>query len=261
MKKKGSDQLKDFSNAYIKEEDVTQHRNKRRSKSPLDNPYASKNMPSHIRTSVDEKAEFVHKETAETKRAGSTKSRKIIKKIVKKRAYSICNSPTEIERVKKDPRSKSALKMINGRYVKNVETVYEITTTKIDKNGQRVFEKTEKIREKPTECKDLSNSMRLLQAIRKTEPEQYFNDGDSRLKSKMQSKFLDMHGHTVYSDVTDLSKYSKASGAGYLTKILNPRNFSSLKTLEVNNSQSNLYVETLPSEATTRRTKKKIVII
>jgi len=212
-------------------------------------------MQSRIKTAVDEHAELIHKETNETKRAQS-KCKKIIKRIVKKRSYSYANSPEDMERGN-DRRSKTEMKTRN---VKS-DTHYEITTIKIDKDGNKTYEKTEKIREKPSECKDLNNSMKLLQAIKKVDPEPYFNDGDSRIKSKMQSKLVGMGGHTVYSDVTNLSKYSKASGAGYLSQILNPRNFSSLKTLEVNNSQSNLYVETLPSEETSRKSRKKIIII
>lgn len=37
---------------------------------------------------------------------------------------------------------------------------------------------------------------------------------------------------------------SKNSGAGFLSKILNPKNFTSLQTLEKNANHSNVYVQT-----------------
>jgi hypothetical protein len=47
----------------------------------------------------------------------------------------------------------------------------------------------------------------------------------------------------VYSDGTDLTKFSKQSGAGVLSKMLNPKNFSSLRTLDAGDNTSRLYVE------------------
>mmetsp|Transcript_29889 Transcript_29889/g.45701 ORF Transcript_29889/g.45701 Transcript_29889/m.45701 type:complete len:105 (+) Transcript_29889:294-608(+) len=71
-------------------------------------------------------------------------------------------------------------------------------------------------------------------------------------------------GMSNYSQVTDLSKYQKVDGAGSITKILNPKNFKSLKTMDIGMNQSNIYVETAkqrdPSNES-KKSRKKITII
>jgi hypothetical protein len=62
--------------------------------------------------------------------------------------------------------------------------------------------------------------------------------------SKMNTKKVRLNGGSEHSEITDLTKYSKASGAGVLTSILNPKNYTKLMTLDTGNNTSRVYVET-----------------
>lgn len=60
-------------------------------------------------------------------------------------------------------------------------------------------------------------------------------------------------------DAGSISGLSKASGAGYLSSIMNPKNVLSMSAIDLNN-QSNVYITTLQDENTDDK-KKKITII
>lgn len=68
------------------------------------------------------------------------------------------------------------------------------------------------------------------------------------------------YNQSIYSNNTDFTKFSKASGAGVLTRMLNPKNFTSLKALETLDREK-LYIESVDASLSNRRSKKKITII
>jgi len=66
---------------------------------------------------------------------------------------------------------------------------------------------------------------------------------------------------TSESKKTELTNYSKASGAGILSAIMNPKYVASVQTIQVGNNSSNVYVQTVDNEKQERKLKKKIIII
>lgn len=73
--------------------------------------------------------------------------KRTIKKIVKKNTYTYSQSPDPTGRA--DPTTRRLVK---------TATHYEITTTKIDKEGNKTYQKMEKMEQPPNVVKDLSNS-------------------------------------------------------------------------------------------------------
>jgi len=63
------------------------------------------------------------------------------------------------------------------------------------------------------------------------------------------------------SKKTELTNLSKASGAGILSSIMNPKNVASVQTIQVNSNSSNVYVQTVDNEKQQRKLKKKFIII
>lgn len=45
-----------------------------------------------------------------------------------------------------------------------------------------------------------------------------------------------------------MTNLSKATGAGFLSSIMNPKNVASVQTIQVGNNSSNVYVQTVDSE-------------
>ena len=77
------------------------------------------------------------------------------------------------------------------------KTHYEITTIKIDKGGNKMYERVEKIKDKPEECRDLKNSMKLLKAIKDVDSACPYND-NTFIKSR--------NGNIEFSNSTDDSR-------------------------------------------------------
>ena len=77
--------------------------------------------------------------------------KRTIKKIVKKNTYTYSESPDPTGRG--DPTTRRLVK---------TKTHYEITTTKIDKEGNKTYEKKEKMDKQPNVVKDLTNSVKVL---------------------------------------------------------------------------------------------------
>ena len=92
------------------------------------------------------------------------------------------------------------------------KTAYEVITTKFDKQGNKEMEKVEKYRETPKLFKDLNNSMKMLETIKKDGANDYFPESTQALLRNQQKK---INGKTI--DVE-----STKSGAGYLSQMMNP---------------------------------------
>jgi len=50
----------------------------------------------------------------------------------------------------------------------DVKSVYEVTTIKIGRDGSKTFERVEKMDQQPNACKDLRNSMKMLDQIKRS---------------------------------------------------------------------------------------------
>ena len=135
-----------------------------------------------------------------------------------------------------------------------------MTTIKIDKGGKKVVEKVENLLSKPNEFKDLANSMKMLEKIKR----------DSSTAALEKGQIVSaQHSRMVNLDATQnslASGLSKASGAGLLSQILNPKRVASVHTLKHGNS-SNVYVQTVDALAgrdgspNRKASKKRITII
>jgi len=102
---------------------------------------------------------------------------------------------------------------------------------------------------KPKDIKDIANSMRMLEKIKK---DAFVEDATENLLKRAQNKI---------NETTSASQLSRASGAGYLSAIMNPKNVCSMQTIDINNKMSNVYIQTYQPEEHRTGRRKKITII
>ena len=64
------------------------------------------------------------------------------------------------------------------------------------------------------------------------------------------------------SKQTETTNLSRASGAGLLSSIMNPRNVASLRTMQVGSNSSNVYVQTVdPAKPEHKGRRRKVIVI
>ena len=83
------------------------------------------------------------------------RSVKIIKKIVKKKTYSVSALPKSEEMQGKSPNKTLGV----SRHQTSTHTLYEVKTIKIDRSGTRSVLTSKSIDDQPKEVRDFSNSM------------------------------------------------------------------------------------------------------
>lgn len=117
---------------------------------------------------------------------------------------------------------------------------FDVITTKYERDGSQSMHRVETYRDnQPKVLKELATSMKMMDQIKqdkehsviKIPAELYYNN-----KRNNHRKFK------TNRNLSEREKESKASGQGYLSSILNPKNVASLQTIELNRCNSNVYI-------------------
>jgi len=103
------------------------------------------------------------------------RSVKIIKKIVKKKTYSVSALPKSEEMQGKSPdKTLAASRHQASTPDMNIlqKYKYEVKTIKIDRSGTRSVLTSKSIKDQPKEVRDFSNSMKMLHSIKQNSKSQ-----------------------------------------------------------------------------------------
>ena len=91
------------------------------------------------------------------------------------------------------------------------------------------MQRIERYRQTPKVFKDLNNSMKMLEVIKKDKNNDYYPESTQALLRNQQKK---INSQTV--DATSSTHLSKVTGAGYLSNMMNPKNVLSMQTIDIN---------------------------
>lgn len=173
----------------------------------------------------------------------TTGHRRIVKRIIKKKTLE-------------NPKTGESVPIEHKRHVSpdfKEKTKYEVITTKYDRDGSQSMQRIERFNNQPPRAfRDISNSMRVIDQIK--------NDPYS---VKQPTEQLLQNARDKLND-NGAGMDTGESGAGFLCKILNPRNVMSMQTIKVDNTESNLYIQTVkqledPYDVSSRRQKITII--
>jgi hypothetical protein len=182
-------------------------------------------------------------------RAGkrSRSHRRLVKRIIKRKVLA-------------NEKTGEVVEYGNGRQLSpgyERKTQYEVITQRIERDGSTSLSRVQKFLDrKPNEFRDLKNSMKMLEHIKRDVENQYFPLPPT--KQTLRNVQFKLNRNT--SD----SGNSVTSGLGLLSSFLNPKNVTSMQTIELSKSNSHVYIQTLkkaenPYDAAAKR--KKITII